>query len=69
MEKLSVGQLKSASTITGNISVAWFTIGNISPVLGPISNLFDFIVKFIVSLFFAVGFAFISLEFVKGIKK
>lgn len=69
MEKLSVGQLKAASTITGNISVAWFTIGNISPLFGPISNLFDFFAKFIISLLFAVVFALISLEFVKGIKK
>lgn len=68
MEKLSVGQLKTASMIMGNISVGWFVTGVINPILSPISNSVDFVIKIIVSLIAGSASAFFALKIVKKVQ-
>lgn len=69
MVRLSVGQLERASEILGNISVAWFSTGIISPLLTKPKNLLDVISTFVVSLLMALVFSVISLVIAKGVKR
>lgn len=50
MKKLSKGQLKAASEIFGNISVAWFTAGVISPLFIFQDNLLKHLLTFIAGI-------------------
>ena len=68
MKKLSVRQLKRTSEILGNIAVAWFAAGVISPAFTRPEDIADLLVKLIVSLFMTGFFSAISLSAVKGVK-
>lgn len=68
MKKLSSGQLKAASEITGNIGVAWFSVGTISPLFTHPEKLWYFLFNFLISLIMAFVFSVISLYLVKGVR-
>ncbi len=68
MKTLSIGQLKSLSTIIGNIAVAWFVIGIITPIFNPPIIFFNFVVKLLTGLIFSTIFAIISLQLVIKVK-
>jgi hypothetical protein len=68
MSKLSVGQLGRASEIAGNVAVAWFSAGAISPLLARPSSLGEFVFTFFVAIFMAGVFFIVSLKFVENIK-
>ncbi len=63
--KLSKGQLNRTSEVFGNISVAWFSAGVISPLFIPSQNVIDFIVRFCISLVLAVFFLLLSIYLLK----
>lgn len=63
--RLSKGQLARISEILGNISVAWFSAGTISPLFTPPQTVFDFLIRLIVSLIMASVFLFLSLTIIK----
>lgn len=69
MRKFSVGQRKVASEILGNIAVAWFTAGVISPFFTKPQELFDFLFAFVVSLVMVGLFSKIALDLVRDINK
>jgi len=66
MKKFSVGQLDRASEIAGNIAVAWFSAGAISPILALPRNVRDFTFTFGMSMAMAVLFIVFSLALAKG---
>ncbi|MCL5675778.1 MAG: hypothetical protein M1120_01485 [Patescibacteria group bacterium] len=66
MRKLSSGQLKAASEITGNITVAWFSAGAISPVFVRPQDIFGFLSSFLLSMIMAGVFSAFSLSLTKG---
>lgn len=66
--KFSSSQRDRISEIFGNISVAWFTAGVISPLFIHPANLFEFFIAFGISLFMFVVFLILSLIVIKGIK-
>ncbi|MFZ5366588.1 MAG: hypothetical protein ACOZBZ_04940 [Patescibacteria group bacterium] len=68
MRRFSSGQLKAASEITGNIAVAWFSAGAISPLFAHPQNILDFLASFVVSLAMAGAFSIVSLSLVKRVK-
>ncbi|OGK29786.1 hypothetical protein A3F29_03115 [Candidatus Roizmanbacteria bacterium RIFCSPHIGHO2_12_FULL_33_9] len=68
IQKLSVGQRKSLSTIFGNVAVAWFVSGIIAPLFNEYFDFYNFIVKLIVGILFTIGFSIISLLIVKKVK-
>ena len=68
MEELSTSQLDRASEIAGNIAVAWFSAGAISPILALPENLRDFVFTFGMSMAMAVLFIGFSLVLAKGVK-
>jgi len=68
MRRLSIGQLNRASEILGNIAVAWFSAGAISPLLAAPRNLWNFVFTFGTSILMAVLFTVFSLTLVKGVK-
>lgn len=68
MIKLDAGQRKAASEITGNVSVAWFTAGVISPFFVQPKNLSDFIAFLTFGSTMAAFFVAVSLILVRGIK-
>ncbi len=65
--KLSKGQINRLSEITGNTSVAWFSIGVIAPLFVRQESL-EFIATIIVSLFMTGVFGSISIYLMKGVK-
>ncbi|PIQ72672.1 hypothetical protein COY13_03985 [Candidatus Roizmanbacteria bacterium CG_4_10_14_0_2_um_filter_36_35] len=69
MHKLSSTQLNRVSEITGNISVAWFSGGIITPLIARSVSLIEFLFYFIVSLFMSGAFFVVSLEIIKKQKK
>jgi len=68
MRKPSVGQLKRTSEVLGNIAVAWFSAGVISPLFARPKNIIQFIFTFGISLVMAGIFFVLALELVKGVK-
>lgn len=68
MKKLSAKQFGRASEISGNISVAWFSAGAISPFLSRPNTLTELIITFSISLLMAGFFFGISLK-LEGVKK
>ncbi len=66
--KLSTGQEKAGSEISGNISVAWFTASVIAPFFLPQISLEEISLKIIIGLVLSVVFAIISLVMVRNIK-
>ena len=68
MNKLSAGQKKVAAEITGNIAVAWFTAGVISPFFTQPKNFLVFVFTFAIALFMTGVFSVIALDFVQKIK-
>ena len=68
MAKLSSGQLKAASGITGNVSAAWFSIGVISPILLPVGDPGQVLAKILGGMFGAGIFAAISLYLARRLK-
>lgn len=62
MRKLSKGQLVRASEIFGNLAVAWFSAGAISPVITKPSSLTDFLLTFVLSLIWGGIFFALALE-------
>ena len=69
MARLSKGQLNRASEVMGNISVAWFTAGAITPLFAPPVILIDFTARFGVSLVLFGFFFSLSIKLAKGVKK
>lgn len=69
MNKLSFVQLSRASEIIGNVSVAWFSGGIITPLIARSMNFIEFLFYFIVSLFMSGVFFIVSLEIIKKPKK
>jgi len=69
MRNLSAGQLKAASEILGNIAVAWFTIGVISPLLLGTKNSSEFILFLGFGLTMSGLFTIFSLLLVRSIKR
>lgn len=68
MQKLSKGQLARASEVFGNISVAWFSAGAISPVLARPNSVIDFLLTFALSMIWGGIFFAIALELAKAKK-
>lgn len=68
MKKLSIGQLKAVSEISGNIAVAWFTAGVISPMFVRPKNPVDFLSNLMLGLTMTVLFTLLSLDLVRGVK-
>jgi len=68
VKKLSIGQSKAASEILGNIAVAWFTVGVISPIFIRPRSFFDFISNLMLGLIMTIFFSATCLNFVKDIK-
>lgn len=66
--KLSTIQRERISEVFGNISVAWFSAGVISPIFFPPQTIFDFLYTFVVSLLLSVVFLVLSLLIIKGVK-
>jgi hypothetical protein len=69
MEKLSIAQSKSLSNILGNIAVAWFTVGVITPLFTTFIRKSSFISNVLISLILTTCFIYASLEVVKNIKR
>lgn len=67
-QRLSRGQLERASEILGNLAVAWFSAGIISPLFIYPKDILVFILNFGVSLIMATFFAIWSMRLVKDIK-
>lgn len=65
MKKLSFRELNRASEIIGNISVAWFSGGVITPLIARSFRSIEFIIFFVVSLLMSGMFFIISLEIIK----
>ena len=65
---LSIGQRKAAAEIIGNIAVAWFSVGVISPLLIKPEKLIKAIFLAAISLLATFLFSFFSLSLVKGVK-
>lgn len=68
IKKLSLGQLKVLAEITGNIAVAWFTAGVISPLLVKPETIEKFVILLLVSLVMTIWFTFVSLYLVKEVR-
>lgn len=68
MKKLSVGQYERASEILGNITVAWFSAGAISPLFVKPAQWLEFIPLFILSLTMAGLFFIWSLSLARRVK-
>ena len=68
MVKLSIGQLKQASEILGNLAVAWFSAGIISPLLVRPKTLSELVSVVVLGLGMSVLFTLVSLSLVKGVK-
>lgn len=69
MGKFSAGQFERTSEISGNIAVAWFSAGVISPVIVRPQNISEFLLSFGVSLFMAGWFLKLSLDLAKEAEK
>ncbi|MFA5770701.1 MAG: hypothetical protein WC894_04380 [Patescibacteria group bacterium] len=65
MRKFSFRQLNRASEIIGNISVAWFSGGIITPLITNSLSFIEFVYIFLVSLFMSVFFFILSLEIIR----
>lgn len=65
MKGLSKGQIERASEIFGNVSVAWFSAGAISPLFSDPQNLIDTLLRFMVAISFAGFFFIFSLKLAK----
>lgn len=61
-------QLERTSEILGNVSVAWFSAGVITPLFFRPKNIVEFIALFLVSLLMAGLFFLGSLHFVRNLK-
>lgn len=70
MSKLSLNlsQLNRASEVLGNISVAWFTAGVISPLFVRPKSIPELVSLFVLSIVMAGLFFIWSLSLVKGVK-
>lgn len=69
MARLSKGQLNRTSEILGNISVAWFSAGAITPLFVTSLTTVDFTVRFSLSLLWFSVFFVLSLKVANGVKK
>jgi len=65
MVKLRAGQFNRASEILGNVSVAWFSIGIISPVLTNFDSIIQTLGYILLSLIMSLLFVFLSMILVK----
>ena len=65
--KLSDEQLNRASEILGNIAVAWFSAGVISPLFVQAQNI-DLYIAFVISIILSILFFVISLDLIKEVK-
>ena len=65
--KLSDEQLNRASEILGNIAVAWFSAGVISPLFVRTQNI-DLYFAFAISIILSILFFVISLDLIKEVK-
>ena len=65
MKRLSKTQLYRTSEILGNISVAWFSAGAITPLFVTSLTTVDFIVRFGLSLLWFSVFFTLSLKVAK----
>lgn len=66
--KLSQKQVDRASEIVGNIAVAWFSAGAISPIFVRPKSVFEFLISFGVSLVMTGFFFTISLYLIRSKK-
>lgn len=64
----SQGQLNRASEILGNLSVAWFTVGVISPLFIRPKEIIDLLTNLVVGLTMAGIFAFWSIYLARKAK-
>ena len=69
MKKFSFAQLNRASEIIGNISVAWFSGGVITPLIASSLNVIMFLTFFVLSLIMSVSFFALSLKIIEKINK
>lgn len=69
MKKFSFAQLNRASEIIGNISVAWFSGGVITPLIVRSLNIIMFFIYFVLSLTMSVSFFVLSLKMIEKSKK
>lgn len=69
MTRLSNEQRNRASEITGNISVAWFSAGAITPLFTTSFTTVDFVVRFGLSLLLFGIFFVLSLRLAKDTRK
>ena len=69
MFKFIDSQLNRASEVAGNIAVAWFSAGAISPLLSKPGSFIDFLFTFVIALSMAGFFFAMSLQLARGIKK
>jgi hypothetical protein len=68
MNELNTEQLRRASEILGNMAVAWFTVGVITPMLVGPENAVVFVRPFMLSLLMTGLFSTLSLFSLKGMK-
>lgn len=68
MRKLTKEQSNRLSEVSGNITVAWFSAGVISPLFVRPRTAIDFLVGFVLSLLMAGAFLAGSLSLAKGEK-
>lgn len=68
VRNLTAGQLERISEISGNIAVAWFTAGVISPLIVHPQNLLASLITSAISLALAGIFFFISLDFAEEVR-
>lgn len=67
-QRFSKGQMMRISEIFGNLSIAWFTAGIISPLFIRSQSFIDFFLNFSVSLVISGILASWSVYLMKGIK-
>jgi len=65
MEKLSFVQQNRASEILGNLSVAWFSGGIITPLIIQSISLIEYFIFFVLSLLISGSLFIFSLEIIK----
>jgi len=68
MKKLSIGQRKIAAEIIGNLAVAWFSAGVISPIFTKPKTILDSLPSLSLSLIMSLLFSFGSLLLVKRVE-
>ena len=68
MDGLNFEQLKRTSEILGNMAVAWFTVGVVSPLFAGPKEPVEIVSPLVVGFSMTVFFANLSLRVIKGVR-